>query len=136
MGMDQTARFAESPPEWRVVRDLLTGLGYPVQLRMIDGELAFPDEEPVEPWRELRVAAAEGMVTLRRGPKEVTLVTWGNADERLRQTWNALTWAFAHLAGGTIQSQQGSVDATTFRRTADLPPSLRENAATATEPNP
>src|SRR5205814_1612460 len=62
MGMSQTVTFSQGkPPAWPAVRDLLAGRGYPVQMRMIDGELAFPDEEPPETWRELRVASSQGM---------------------------------------------------------------------------
>jgi hypothetical protein len=95
---------------------------------MIDGELAFPDEEPPEQWRELRVAAADGMVTLQRGNAEVTFVTWGNAESRMRQLWNALTWAFAHAGAGLVRCGEGSMDAASFRRTAELPPGLRGSA--------
>jgi hypothetical protein len=124
--MDQTVTFAGRPaPGWPAVRDLLAGLGYSVQLRMIDGELAFPDEEPPEAWRELRPGTPEGMVTLRRSAEGVTFVTWGNADDALRRAWNALTWAFAEAGGGTIGTPNGPVDAATFRRTADLPQALR-----------
>jgi hypothetical protein len=44
---------------------------------MIDGELAFPDEEPPEDWRELRIGTPEGMmVTIRRERDRVVLVVW------------------------------------------------------------
>ncbi len=105
MGMDQTVTFGDRPaPPWPAVRDLLAARGYPVQIRMIDGELAFPDEEPPAAWRELRVAAPGGMITLRRTAGGVTLVTWGNADAGLRQAWNAVARAFADAGGGTVQS--------------------------------
>jgi hypothetical protein len=107
---------------------LLSGLGYPVQVRMIDGELAFPDEEPPEQWRELRVAAADGIVTLRRGDAEVTFVTWGNAESGMRQAWNALTWAFADAGAGLVRCGGGSMDAASFWHTAELPPALRKPA--------
>jgi hypothetical protein len=124
--MDQTVTFAARPaPAWSAVRDLLARLGYPVQLRMIDGQLSFPDEEPPEDWAELRVGAPEGMVTLRRSAAGVTLVTWGNADAGLRQAWNTLTWAFAEVGCGGVQTPQGNVGAAEFRRTADLPAALR-----------
>ncbi len=126
MGMDQTVTFVDRPvPAWPTVRDLLARLGYPVQVRMIDGQLAFPDEEPPEEWSELRLAAPEGMVTLRRSTTGLTFVTWGNADAGLRQACNALVWAFADAGGGKIQSPQGSVEAAEFRKVADLPAALR-----------
>jgi hypothetical protein len=124
--MDQTVNFGDRDiPAWPAVRALLTSLGYPVQVRMIDGELAFPDEEPPETWRELRLGAAGGMVTLRRSGAGVTFVTWGNADPAQRQLWNGLTWAFAEAGGGVVQTEQGIVDASAFRRAADLPQVLR-----------
>src|SRR5258708_4923977 len=66
MGMDQTVTFPGEPPEWPAVRDLLAARGFAVQTRMIDGELAFPDEAPRAGWRELRVGTPAGMVTPRR----------------------------------------------------------------------
>jgi hypothetical protein len=75
---------------------------------MIDGELAFPDEEPAEHWRELRLGMPEGLVvTARREPDRVVLVVWGNADARLVQFWNALTWAFAEAGHGQIRTAEG-----------------------------
>jgi hypothetical protein len=125
MGMEQTVTFpADAPPAWPAVRDLLARRGYPVQVRMIDGQLSFPDEEPPEGWRELRLGTPQGMVTLRRGPGRIDFVTWGNADPELRRAWNALVWAFAEAGGGAVQTPAGAVDAATFRRTAELPPAL------------
>jgi hypothetical protein len=75
---------------------------------MIDGELAFPDEEPPADWRELRVSTPEGrMVTIRRDSDRVVLVVWGNADAGLVRTWNALTWAFAEACNGQVQPRKG-----------------------------
>jgi hypothetical protein len=127
VGMDQMVTFAQRPvPAWPAVRDLLAGLGYPVQIRMFDGQLAFPDEDPPETWQELRVATPQGMVTIRRSAGRVTLVTWGNADAALRQAWNALAWAFTEAGGGSVQTAQGSVDAESFRQAAELPTALQE----------
>ena len=53
MGMEHAVTFpAGSPPSWPAARYLLASHGFPVQVRMINGELAFPDEEPPENWRE------------------------------------------------------------------------------------
>jgi hypothetical protein len=126
MGMEQVIRFPEGAvPAWPVVQALLAERGFPVQTRMIDGELAFPDEVPPEDWREVRVGTAGGMVTVRREPGRLTCVTWGNADAGLRQAWNALAWAFAEAGGGQVESQSGPLAAEEYRRTADLPPGLR-----------
>ena len=122
MGMDQTVTFpGGAVPAWPAVRALLEGHGYPVQTRMIDGELAFPDEAPPEAWHELRLGTPHGMVTARRGPDHVTLVTWGNADAAMLQAWHAVTWAFAAAGGGRV----AGLDADAFRRSADLPAALR-----------
>ena len=126
MGIDLKVVFPpERLPAWSRVAQLLGEHGVPVQMRMINGELAFPDEAPPDDWRELRVAAAPGMVTLRRDPDGVTLVTWGNADAPLRQFWNALAWALARLTGGQIQTAEGPAGADDFARRAELPPSLQ-----------
>src|SRR5438105_7269407 len=112
MGMEQAVTFAAGAgPAWEPVRDLLTGRGYPVQTRMIDGELAFPDETPPEAWRELRVGTPGGMVTVRREPGRVMCVTWGNAGGEMLRAWNALTWAFAEAGGGRVESGAGPLSA-------------------------
>jgi hypothetical protein len=118
MGMDQKVTFPpDRAPTWQRLRDLLAARGLPLQLRMIDGELAFPDEEPAATWQELRVGTAQGMVTLRREPDGVRLVTWGNADDAMRRVWNAVTWAIAVLSEGTIEG----LTADEFARAAELP---------------
>jgi hypothetical protein len=114
MGMDQTVTFPGEPPAWPAVAKLLTEKGWPVQMRMIDGELAFPDEQPPQTWREIRVAAAGAMVTIRRQPGQVVLVAWGNADEKGRALWNALAWAWASAGGGAVQTPDGPLDAAAF----------------------
>src|SRR5207248_1451967 len=91
MGMDQKVVFASANlPTWSQVVDACAKQKVPVQLRMIDGELALPDETPPHDWRELRVGTPGGMLTLRRESDGVALVTWGNADEKLKQDWNTL----------------------------------------------
>jgi hypothetical protein len=126
MGMDQRVTFAgRVTPSWEQVRDLLAARGFAVQLRMIDGQLAFPDEQPPRGWRELRVGTPQGMVTLRRDGDELVCVTWGNADASLRQAWNALAWASAECGGGRIQTPQGEQEASAFLQLAELPPLLR-----------
>src|SRR5262249_186330 len=112
-------------PPWPRVGELLTRSGFPVRTRMIDGELAFPDEEPPETWTELRVGTAQGMVTIRREADRVRLVTWGNADAAMQQAWNALAWAGAEGGGGQVESGEGRQSADEFRRHADLPAALR-----------
>ena len=125
MGMDQSVTFAEEVPTWDTVQQLLAARGYPVQMRMIDGQLAFPDEAPPEAWRELRVGTSQGMVTLRRDGQRLLFVTWGDADVVMRQAWNALTWAFAAAGGGTIQTAEGPCELADFLQHGELPAVLR-----------
>ena len=122
MGMEQTVAFdAGNVPAWDAVGALLFGLGYSVQLRMIDGQLSLPDEQPPDDWRELRVGTPQGMVTLRRAGERISLVTWGNADRGLTQAWNALTWACAEAGGGRILSEKGPLSPADYRRGVELP---------------
>jgi hypothetical protein len=107
MGMEQTVRFPTAPPAWTAARDLLAARGYTFQVCMIDGELAFPDEQPPETWRELRLRTPQGMVTVRREANRLAFVTWGNADAGLREQWHALTWAFAEAGGGAVETAEG-----------------------------
>src|SRR5262249_45410600 len=125
MGMTRTVAFPQAPPGWPAVASLLARAGFPAQVRMIDGQLAFPDEQPPELWAELRVGTPQGMVTVMRQGASVALVTWGNADLAMRQAWNALAWAFAQAGGGQVQGDEGPLDADVFRRQAELPEELR-----------
>jgi hypothetical protein len=122
--MEQAVRFGGAVPAWDVVRQLLAGHGYPVQLRMIDGELAFPDEAPPETWRDLRVGTPGGMVTVRREPGRVVCVTWGNAQGEMLQAWHALTWAFAEAGSGRVESPSGLLSAAEYRQQSNLPPGV------------
>ena len=126
MGVEVTVTFdAGAVPSWAACRESLNQHGIPVQMRMIDGMPAFPDETPPEPWRELRVATAHGMVTIRRDHDRIAFVTWGNADAEMVRAWNALIWTFAEVGHGRVDSPSGPLLPAEFRRTADLPVSLR-----------
>jgi hypothetical protein len=126
MGQERVVTFAGGAvPAWERVGELLTRSGFPVQMRMIDGQLAFPDEQPPESWAELRVGSAQGMVTIRRDGDRVRLVTWGNADAAMLKAWNALAWAFAEAGGGRVEGAEGALSAADFRRQADLPSVLQ-----------
>ena len=124
MGLEQTVMFPDAVPAWRDVQELLAKRGFPIQVRMIDDQLAFPDEIPEEPWHELRVSSDAGMVTLRRERNRVSLITWGNIDAPLLRTRNALAWAFGQAGNGRIQTDQGELAAVDFLRNADLPVEL------------
>ena len=125
MGMEHQVAFtAGTVPGWEAVRDLLASRSFAVQVRMIDGELAFPDENPPDSWRELRLGTSGGMVTVRRQTDSVTIVTWGNADEGMRQAWNAVAWAWAAVGQGQIATTAGQVSAADFQQAAELPAAL------------
>ena len=98
MGMDHKVTFPkEKTPTWPALLQALAAPGVPIEMRMIDGQLAFPDETPPDDWRELRVGTPGGMITLRRDADGITLVIWGNADDKLRKAWNALAAALTEL---------------------------------------
>lgn len=80
MGLAVIVPISMQLPAWR---DLAGRLPFAAPLRMIDGLPAFPDEEPPADWRELRAALPAGMITLRRVPAGVELVTWENASPEL-----------------------------------------------------
>ena len=94
MGMSRQINCPRGVPEWPRVAAWLSEHGSPVQMRMIDGQLAFPDEEPPTQWREIRIALPSGMVTIRRLESAVEVVTWGNADDAMKQAWDTVARAF------------------------------------------
>jgi hypothetical protein len=120
--MEQQVTFgAQGCPAWSALDGLFHQHGYAVQMRMIDGQLAFPDETPPEDWHELRLGTSGGMITVRRQGNAVELVTWGNADEAMRHAWNALTWAFAEVGGGQILQDGQALSAAEYRQRVALP---------------
>jgi hypothetical protein len=121
MGMDRQVRFgAGRRPTWNDIVARLQEIGVPAQIRMIDGQLAFPDETPADDWRELRIGAVSAMVTIRRTDDGVACVVWGNADRPTRAMWNATAWAFAAVSDGTIDGQS----ADEFRRANEMPETI------------
>jgi len=104
MGMDRKVLFpGEKMPQWKAVVEHLARKNLPIQMRMIDGQLAFPDQEPPADWRELRIGTAGGMITIKREADGVRLVIWGNADANLQQAWQTLADSWAQMTGGLIQ---------------------------------
>jgi len=106
MGVEKKVTFGDRGcPAWSRVNDLLTRRGFPVVVRMVDGELRLPDEEVPTAWQELRVGTPQGMVTLKRQGQGLAVVVWGNADEALRQARDTLAAAWAEASGGTVQAE-------------------------------
>jgi hypothetical protein len=59
MGLELRVRAASTGTlAWPAFRELLASQGCAVEIRMIDGELAFQDESPATTWQELRVGTA------------------------------------------------------------------------------
>jgi hypothetical protein len=98
--MELTVRFPATPPAWTAAREILAARGHAFQVCMIDGQLAFPDEQPPEAWRELRFRTPQGMITVRREANQLVFVTWGN---ELREQRNAFAQAFADAGGGKFE---------------------------------
>jgi hypothetical protein len=129
MGMEQIVAFPKSKsPSWAMVARLLAKYDFSVTLRMIDGQLAFPEETLPENWNEIRLGTPQGMVTVRRDGERLILVVWGNADENLRQAWNALVWGFAEAGEGHVETTDGPRSPADYRRAADLPAALNSSA--------
>jgi hypothetical protein len=121
MGLEIRIRTSdESPIAWPSVRDRLIELGDTPRLTMIDGELAFPDEEPPSAWRELRIGLIGGMVTVRRLPDGVAVVVWGNADAALIRSWKMAALAIAEISHGSIDGPDGIIIAADFARQHNL----------------
>ena len=105
MGLDQRIIFPPGlAPPWPAFVDRLKAHGVGCQLRMIDGELSFPDETPPEDWRELRLSTPHGMITLRRELDGLSLVIWGNADAELLAVRDKLGGVLLELTQGKLQS--------------------------------
>jgi hypothetical protein len=104
MGVERIVHFAKSgAPRWCDVADVLARRGIVVQVRMIDGELALPDDLVPDNWTELRVGTAPGMVTLKRQGDRISLVTWSNADQALLDARDQLAAALKDAGQSTTQ---------------------------------
>jgi hypothetical protein len=102
MGMERVVSFSGPPPTWSETKSRLSGTRRTVEMRMIDNMPAYPDEEPPDDWKELRVTLGAGIVTVRREPGRVRVIVWGNADEALKADQEALARAFAEAGGGVL----------------------------------
>lgn len=98
--MERRVQFEGTVPSWAAIRGRLEALGLPVQLRMIDGLPAFPEENPEEGWRELRISAPAGMATLRSEPGRLSVVVWGNATADLLRERDLIVEACSQAGNG------------------------------------
>lgn len=115
MGIERHVRLAdETLASWPAIRSQLSRAGESPVLRMIDGELSLPDDEPPLMWQELRISLTGGMVTLRRSQIGIACVIWGNAEPALERTWNIAAWAVANSAGGLIVFDREDITADEF----------------------
>ncbi len=121
MGMEHIVRFPRGRmPRLSEILRVLAERHFPVQVRMVDGELTMPDEVPSDEWREIRLGTSAGMVTLVRRGQDLTVVTWGNADEAMQRAWNAVAWAVAKAGEGEILGPGGSESPDDFSATHGL----------------
>jgi hypothetical protein len=102
MGLQRDVTFTGEAPPWETVRERLAAAGVPVAVRMIDNLPAFPDEAPEQDWRELRLATAHGMVTLRQAAGRLSVVVWGNADRELLRERDMIASVIADLTTGIV----------------------------------
>ena len=122
MGIAQSVTFpAENNAVWATLVSRLAEQNFPVQLRMIDGLPAFPDEEPPTDWRELRAGTPPGIVTLHRIPSGVRVVVWGTNEPALRAAANAFLGVIADVTGGRVDRAAGPRTAAEFARSDPLP---------------
>ncbi len=104
MGMQQVIDYPEARvPGWPRIQQALAELGLTPPIRMIDGLPAFPEEVPEDSWQELRLGLEGGMITLRRDPVTLTVVTWGNAAETLKAEFATVIQACVRAGGGTVR---------------------------------
>jgi hypothetical protein len=83
MGVQREVTFASGEPAWAAVAAKLAEAGERPTVRMIDGQPAFPDEQPEDGWRELRLGFAAGMVTIAREGGRWRFTIWGADDPPL-----------------------------------------------------
>jgi hypothetical protein len=81
MGLERIVSGAASP--LAAVKAKLDAAGLGCVVVMIDGALVLPTAPLPSVWRDVRVRAAQGTVTLLRRGDDLALVIFGNADPGL-----------------------------------------------------
>jgi hypothetical protein len=102
MGVQRVVTFPTGEPTWPAVAAKLAETGESPPIRMIDGLPAFPDEQPEDGWRELRLGFAAGMVTVARGPGGWRFTVWGTEDPALLRAQEVTVNAAAAAGGGVV----------------------------------
>jgi hypothetical protein len=114
MGMQREIVFESAAPDWEAIHERLVAGGHEPGMRLIDGEIALPDEEPPDGWRELRVTIDGSMVTVAREAQRATVTTWGGAEGATRRAWALACWALAAAGSGTVHTDEGALNANAF----------------------
>ncbi len=83
MGLEERIPCTEPPPLERVLSQLAAD-GYASVIAMVDGALVMPKAPPPERWRDVRLRTPDGTVSLVRQDAGVSVVVFGNADDRMR----------------------------------------------------
>ncbi|MEZ6140815.1 MAG: hypothetical protein R3B84_09610 [Zavarzinella sp.] len=91
MGLEKTISGDTSKLIWEKFVESLATAGIPYAMRMIDRMPAFPDELPPENWVEIRFSCDDGMLTVRRTTDAISVVVWGNADQKLQDRMQQVT---------------------------------------------
>ncbi len=103
--MGQTLQI-ESPDgsalEWPAFVVALAEYRLAPVVRMIDGLPAFPDEIPGEGWREVRVSAADGMITIHASPTGYRFTIWNDTASSFVNAWQTLVYVAAQQIGGSV----------------------------------
>jgi hypothetical protein len=96
MGVEREVLLPGGIPPWSAVAAQLQG----VQMRMIDGNLAAPDEEPEVGWREIRVSREGEMIAIKRFADRVVLVGWADPTPARQRLTDDLARAWAEALPG------------------------------------
>ena len=107
MGVQRVVTFPAGEPTWPAVAVKLAEAGELPPIRMIDGLPAFPDEQPDDGWRELRLGFAAGMVTIARTPTGWRFTVWGTDDPALVSALEVCVSAATAAADGLANPTDG-----------------------------
>ena len=83
MGLELVVAGGAARPLGSLVESLAAA-GVAATIIMIDGGLVAPGAPLPAAWRDVRLRAAEGTVTVARRGADLAVVVFGNADEALR----------------------------------------------------